>query len=187
MIYNLERIPYIYRRHDKKPFVDSKKIENDLLAIVESALRRDVHCPALLEAALQGGQLLRPSAAAADVGCAVSAAAAARAHHAGGGAGRVAEAVPRPARAAAPPTLLARLRRGGVEGGRVEAGDGGDQVLGGHVRRLLVKLLLELLLLGRLLLQIPRIEKHDPSHDHSHSLTQSFGNIFCHGDANPPV
>ena len=187
MIYNLERIPYIFRRLDEKPFVDSKKIGNDLLAIVESALRRDVHCPALLEAALQGGQLLRPSAAAADVG-AVSAAAAARAHHAGGGAGRVAGAVPRPARAAAPPAaLLAGLRGGRVQGGRVEAGDGGHQVLVGHVRRLLVQLLLELLLLGRLLLQIPRIEKHDPSHDHSHSLTQSFGNIFCHGDANPPV
>ena len=172
----------------KKPFVDSNNIENDLLAIVESPLRRDVYCPARLEAALEGGQLLRPSAAAvAVVVGAVAAAAASCAHHTGGWAGRVAKAVPRPARAAAPPTLLARLRRGGVEGGRVEAGDGGNQVLVGHVRRLLVQLLLELLLLGRLLLQVPRIEKHDPSHDHSHLLTQSFGNIFCHGDANPPV
>mgnify|MGYP001279426862 CR=1 FL=1 len=153
----------------------------NLLAIVEPPLRRDVHCPARLEAALDGRNLLRPPAVAAVVVvAAVAAAAAACAHHTGGRAGAVADAVPRPPVpcAAAPPTLLARLRRGGVEGGRVEAGDGGNQVLVGHVRRLLVQLLLELLLLGRLLLQVPRIEKHDPSHDHSHSLTQSFGDIF---------
>ena len=119
----------------------------NLLAIVESPLRRDVHCPARLEAALDDGQLLRPDPApaavvAAVVVRAVAAAAAACAHHTRGGAGRVAEAVPRPARAAAPPTLLAGLRRGRVEGGRVEAGDGGHQVLVGHIRRLLVQLLL---------------------------------------------
>ena len=159
----------------------------NLLAIVEPPLRSDVHCPARLEAALDDGQLLGPAPAAVVVVRAVAAAAAAGAHHAGGGAGGVAEAVPCPAPAAPPPTFLAGLRRGGVEGARVEAGDGGGhQVLVRHVRRLLVQLLLELLLLGGLLLQVPGIEKHDPCHDHSHSLTRSFRDNFCHGELNPP-
>ena len=157
------------------------------LAIVESPLGRDVHGPTRLEAALDGGQLLllRPAPAVVVV-VAVAAAAAAGAHHAGGGAGRVAETLPGAApRAAPPPALLAAgLRRGGVEGARVQAGDGRHQVLVGHVRRLLVQLVLELLLLGRLLLQVPGIEKHDPCHDHSHSLTQSGGDILCHGELN---
>ena len=160
----------------------------NLLAIVEPPLRRDVHCPARLEAALYGRQLLRsPVVAGVVVVAAVAAAAAAGAHHTGGGAGAVTEAVPRPPVpcAAAPPTLLTGLRRGRVQGARVEAGDGGlHQVLVGHVRRLLVQLLLELLLLGCLLLQIPGIEKHDPGHDHSHSLTQSCGDVLCHGELN---
>ena len=160
----------------------------NLLAIVEPPLRRDVHCPARLEAALDGRKLLRPPAVAAVVVvAAVAAAAATCTHHTGGGAGAVAEAVPRPPVpcAAATPTLLAGLRRGRVQGARVKAGDGGlHQVLVGHVRRLLVQLLLELLLLGGLLLQVPGIEKHDPSHDHSHSLTQSCGDILCHGEPN---
>ena len=43
----------------------------NLLAIVESPLRRDVHCPARLEAALDGGQLLLVRQAAAAVVAAV--------------------------------------------------------------------------------------------------------------------
>ena len=116
-----------------------------------------MHGPARLEAALDGGQLLLVRQAAAAVVAAVvvgadAAAAAAGAHHTGGGAGGVA--------GAAPPTLLAGLGRGrGVQGGRLEAGDR-HQVLVGHV--LLVQLVLELLLLGRLLLEIPGIEEHGP-------------------------
>ena len=124
-----------------------------------------MHCPARLEAALNGRQLLRsPAVVAVVVVAAVAAAAAAGAHHAGGGGGGVAQLVLGPAPAAAPPTGAGV----GGGGGGVEAG-AQLVVLAVHRRsvpRLLRALALRSLhllhegLLGRLLLQVPGVGEH---------------------------